>query len=891
MKNLVNRVKRFLPRYTGSGVTLVVCDLFDVKNINTFQARTLGEALREAFTHKPTSARLFLNDITPENDITIASSEFLEKVQGRVICIHQPADPITAIIAIASVIVGVAVAFLFTPVIPNGSANSAPSPTNSLTNRTNQQRLGQRIQDGFGTNWMIPDLLTPTFSVFLDHEEYEFSHMVLGVGEYDILQAKEDTTPAQQIPGTTVQFHKPSEHFAGAIQKQFGNDLTTLESFFGQLLVKRYEGINGQVLPPPDNFFEAKDTITFVHPNIIRNTGSGSFIGSFVAGETVTVSEASELGSAGNLTHDHDADTQTPNVPITYTLDGTYTITSVTEKEIVLSSPEVVNSDWQELTSNSDSTVLSDSILSTESDNLWTEWQYTNQQDMAGFMVTLIAPNGLYVSNGEKHASLYVNTEIEYETLNEQGEPTGIVTTQRLLLEGKNAKVVDGVYAVTTDNRLRETAAKTYHFYINQNVRFRTKRTTRTWRQKGGTNVDELRVRDFMSFSYLQPSQIHNDCTTIFTKTRATAGALRVKQRKLQVQATRKVRNWQDNDSLIATNRAEHIFYHIATEPHLGNLNINDLDIQQITDELEVNRTYFETDKCAEFCHVFDDSNLTTEETLQAIAQSVFCTANRFGKKIRLHFERPEPMSMVQFTGYNIAPDSYQRTENFGMVNDHDGVELTYRSDADGSPIIKRYPDQGETNPKKIQMVGIANDTQAQVHLMRAYQKIKYANVNLRFMGMDETNILLPTHRINVADRTNAKTQDGQVESLDIVEGKAVVTTSEPVYIQDGVSYTLHLQQANGSVENIPVSKGDNLYQLVLERLPSNTVSFGAAAVVSAGYELANSMDDGARQSFLVTSKSPAEGMSHEIEAINYTDKYYQHDKDHVSSIYQAKLF
>ena len=86
---------------------------------------------------------------------------------------------------IISVVVSVA-SMLLMP-MPNINQQSAPpSPNNALAQRTNRQRLGGRIADIFGTGWSFPDLIAPTYSVYINHDETEYSLMCVGRGYYGI---------------------------------------------------------------------------------------------------------------------------------------------------------------------------------------------------------------------------------------------------------------------------------------------------------------------------------------------------------------------------------------------------------------------------------------------------------------------------------------------------------------------------------------------------------------------------------------------------------------------------------------------------------------------------------------------------------------------------------
>ena len=110
------------------------------------------------------------------------------------------------------------------------------------------------------------------------------------------------------------------------------------------------------------------------------------------------------------------------------------------------------------------------------------------------------------------------------------------------------------------------------------------------------------------------------DATIVYTKTKATEGALAVKERKLRLLVQRYVKNWQDNDNLILSNRADDIIYHIARDEKLANLLPSQIDMVQIKAEIDAVIDNFKTPLCAEFCYTFDDNNVSAEEMLQFVA-------------------------------------------------------------------------------------------------------------------------------------------------------------------------------------------------------------------------------------------------------------------------------
>ena len=110
----------------------------------------------------------------------------------------------------ASVAVSLAATFLLAPKMPGaGSQSQPPSPNNALAARSNKQRLGGRIPDIFGEVWSVPDLIAPTYSIYDNNKEVEFSYMCVGRGKHEVKQALDDTTPINQVFGSSVLVYDP----------------------------------------------------------------------------------------------------------------------------------------------------------------------------------------------------------------------------------------------------------------------------------------------------------------------------------------------------------------------------------------------------------------------------------------------------------------------------------------------------------------------------------------------------------------------------------------------------------------------------------------------------------------------------------------------------------
>lgn len=335
--------------------------------------------------------------------------------------------------------------------------------------------------------------------------------------------------------------------------------------------------------------------------------------------------------------------------------------------------------------------------------------------------------------------------------------------------------------------------------------------------------------------------------------------------------------------------RIDDIIYHIAISATTGGLAPNDLNMTQITAEVDAQIAYFGTDSCAQFCGTFDSIDISTEEMIQTVASAGFFTAYRINNKIHLHFERQEPYSTVAFNSHNIMPDTFEYAESFGARDGYDAVEVTYVSPVNDEKVTLMYPKTGGTKVQKIELAGVRNNVQAHMHLMRAYRKNMHSSKTCGFTGVDESAIVLPTNRIDVANQHRADTQQGSI--VDYIKttdtGRETLKLSAPPVFNDNGQGTLYVQTTEAKVESFTVFASDNdpyVVEVGVNSSFSGKVSVGHNKAISATYRFVPRLNvSGDQDSYLVTKKDPGENpFTHRLTCVNYSDKYYQNDQDFI---------
>lgn len=879
---------------------VVIRDIFNPSNnIEMYVGHDVEQLLRQAFGDNglSESVRLYhgnlLDEVTPKTPDDV---DKVMKLDGRIYAVVKPMGVETLIAIAVSVLISVAVAFLMPmPAIAN-AGNQPPSPNNALAARTNKQRLGGRIPDIYGTVWSVPDLIAFTYSVYIDNREIEYSYMCVGRGRFNVTQALDDTTPINQVFGSSVYVYDPNDSLNDTPDFIFGSAMTPDEAALSRLAVKRYTSVNGQVLPPSDNYISL-DKAVFRAGGIIEQSGF-NFPSQLKVGDSLTVVQSNPANSANGIT-----EPPVDGVIVKYSLSGTYVVSALSETRITLTNPASINADWQKLADNADFTMATEATVSTQSEALWQGWFYTASKDHDRALINIRAPNGLYITGENDFEPIGLEFEIESEIVDVNNNPIAgtLERVTRKIYGSKYDKYAnnggigtfrDGNHwwsgAHVSDDEAAQSAGATFevantHMALGKRLRFRVRRKHKRMDMiTGFTAVQEIRIADFYGVRLMTAADAPKGVTTVYTKTLATEGALSLKERKLRLLVQRYV---TDSTSGLPklSNRADDILRDIATDSKIGNLQLNQVDIAQIKAEIDAQVAYFGTDKCSQFCGTFDDNNLSAEETMQTVAKAVFSQAKRQGNKIMLDFEREVPASVAVFNSHNILPDTFTAPQSLGIANDYDGVKIEYTDPVDDAIVTMTYPNDAIVNPREDKLIGVRNKTQAHTHMMRMYNKDRHAYKSCEFVAGDESNIVVRTNRITVADQLRANVQQGSVESIETIGTDIVLHTTDLVSIDPLTPYTLFIQTINNGVESIAVTARDD-YSVILARLPSGEISSGHDAAVHAVYQIVSETDSD-RDAYLVAQKDPSDGMTNKLICTNYDGRYYQNDSDYTNGL------
>lgn len=544
-------------------------------------------------------------------------------------------------------------------------------------------------------------------------------------------------------------------------------------------------------------------------------------------------------------------------------LDGAYTISAITSSTITLATPSSINPDWlklPDLLGGTTYNLVSSVDLDLVTDK-WVGWFDVYKDDATHLHLNIYFPNGLWNQDSKGKTNwAWVNVAVQYQMIDEDG-----VETSPVYNFNHNTGRVTKRYGHGITLKIE--------LPIVGNARFRV---AKTGEHRGNNPMTDCKVKDAYLSSEFNKSE-YQDVTVIRSRTVATDGALSVKERKLNCLVTRKLMV-DGAGALQATRDAGQALIGMALDEYIGRRSSTEIDIPQIKSEIQKIKTYFGSDAPAEFSYTFDDDSLSFEEQAAMIASACFCETYRYGNKLRLKFEAPQDNSVLLFNHRNKVPGSEKRTFNLGIDKDYDGVELEYTSPDDDLRVTYVIPENGSArNPLKISTSGIRNHAVAKTRAWREWNKLQYQTESVEFDALDESNLLVRNDRILVADNTSIKTQDGEVVAVDGL----TLTLSQDVEMQDGVTYYIHLQLQDATVDMIQCLSGEYMNQVILTRAPLQPLVIEEDRYIKTTYQIVAAQDT-SNSAFLLTEASPNDEMTNRLTCINYDARYYEKDHSYI---------
>lgn len=795
------------------------------------------------------STGVYRNSISPENKIALSTvADVINFSKEEIKVLHVVVFPELGLIS-ASLLAATFLPPLFSKKSKKDTStrNTAAvgSPNNGLSDRENISRIKERIPDIYGKVRSVPDLITPPYTVYINNRQVEYSLSVIGRGDFLVEDIRDGETLLSQITGASAEVYAPGGYPSGS----YLTVGTTIPETI--VAVKKSNSVNGQkLLAPNANFVTSLSRFRFFPDGIIEVDNS------------INPDEQPAIDFTQYFAVDDP-------VNVTGHLIGTYTVTSVTATQLGLAAVNSVNGNWATLPTTGYQQVLV-VYISTTSDKIIGPFVIENSSTL---YCNFVAENGLYKDSGEQQFAIAITLSITTQEVNSSDVPFGAVSTRTVTISG----------SAQSKSRIAITF-KSPDSYATKRFRVSVKRVTPKNLTYVGEVNDEITWESLYGVDAISTTNFA-DLTVVKSATFASNNSLALKSRKLNMLVTRKLPILNSDGTFAAaaaTSNFVDIVMAICKDARIGNLadsQIDKIGIFQVGADVA---SYFGTTKAREFNYTFDDANLSFEEILSIVAETVHCSVYRQGAVVKMTFEKSNNNSRILFNHRNKIPGSETRIFTFGNLDDHDGVEVKYQDLKDGSELTYYLPiDQSAINPLTVDIAGITNKIQAYFHAHRRFNKILYGNTVLQFEATQEANLLVRGDRILVADNTRPETFDGEILAKDGL----LLTLSEEFAAEAGESYSIFLQLADATIESIPITPITNsLTTVLLDYNPSMPLAIGISLYAACCYEIvkASSLR---KRAFVVENKEPQTTFNSVVTAYNYDSRYYDQDNDYLTNV------
>ncbi len=851
-----------------------------VNNHESFLVDSVRDFLKTSGLTKHEMSKLRFFDIDILNgEIDTEDLTFLDINEGIVTVVNGetipagPALPYVYVFIASFILVSV-----LTPTIsiPDTGANrSQGSSTNSLGETNNQPATpSARIDDLFGTvTKHVPKLWQVPYRIGENNQEVEIQLLCVGRGKYSIdnKTVLDHTTPFLNIPSAAVNFFEPGTWPGnGSPYQQIGDTITRP---IGEYRLS--SSLNTSELLPPNDLTLGESANWTVNADgtngtfTLNNSGSLgiSLLDYFSVGQTLLMLDCvvQDTSSSVSLYYIVDEPDPTPDTYVTKTfysiqnVSGDYEITNVTSNTVtvtgfgfnVSSSPLFTQTYLVSLTSDTNL------IINTGDNeiNPYTWFRSDNDLEVRVFSVDINQPDigqvfnnilgpffveqnttqmilnftsssGFYKVIGSSYFQIYSTIKIVVEETDEDGIVTGNSFSTDFAYSSHPTKITDSVY---------QTAFISIPY---EYCRVYASRLTDRDKAEGVSNVDKI------EWSYLytyKPNPVDmdlGDVTLMYCLVPSNSQSRLIKERKTNLTVTRKITEYLGDGNFgptesFATERFDQILIHTALDQHCGRLSLNEINADGYLSTYDQMVEYFGDDTLCKFGYDFDTTQVSYDDMFMIIANVVNCKSYTQNGKYDIFFEGEQTTSTMQITSRNKLPDTETVQDDF--QNKYDGVELTYRSNVDGSTQTIYVPsDQSSISPEVIELVGCTTEIQAQCRADRIYNKQLYQRTTVTFDVDEFGKMIVPGQRIDSPDGTRFTKREGVEDGYRVYEGEVIevngltVELSEPVEFTEGEDHYIQFTSMKGNNSGlIKCSPTSDQFIVTLDSLPSETLYDG----------------------------------------------------------------
>lgn len=825
------------------------------------------------------------------------------------------------------------------PEIETGSTSrNAESATNSITRSTNDQRINQRTDDIFGkVTKHIPSIMQVPYTIGINDIEHEVLFGVVGRGHYEIdtNEIFDGITRYNTINGASINIYQPNEFTNDNNEK---NPQISIGSIINEPvgIYRNISSIQRTELEPP---FDENEITPIWHIYWYNNNTANLYIDNYqeldfdfrdniFVGDRINIFDFRLYIDDGTITINHSNGSTTVDALKLVYLTGTYEVLQSEENYISISIPDnhPQHNDWsllpyfteleefdiylisEDLRPNPRSVAFTKTDV-TNLESATIERQGTYQPYQSPVIIQKFKTDSLTIDGllGVSVGAFRIDDDAEYLITN-IASPSGFY--QIINNQDPSEKTIDInilISEIDDDGNLTGNS-QSYNVTYNSNPKSVTRSVFRTFKTYVGNYAkkqvtykrltpDTKLVDDNASISNVTNAFLVNaysfqscdvsafgDCTTWHSLVKNNGQ----KQRQTNMTVTRKLRvlNEFGQSLFVSSNNIDFatILAHMATDPYIGRLELDDINYQNLHALKTEHSDYFGTSKIGEFGHNFDTVDITFQEMFATVCNAVNLVPFTRGTQYDVFFDRQQNESSMFITCRNKFYESEEHTPIYEEI--HDGIELTYRDNETGNHEIILYPDENVTNPKRVEAQGIIHSEQALVKIKRLYNRQKYGMFQVKFDVDEFGRNIVPNKRIDSPDGTRYTIREDTESNYRIYDGTVVeivglvVELDTPITFTDNENHYIRFSLENGNAsESILCTSGDDDYHIVLNNLPVESIYDGYDREKTNFIFMSENVNDSiALLPLTIESKTDNNEEINSVSCINYDDRYYKGD-------------
>ncbi|WP_335928887.1 host specificity factor TipJ family phage tail protein [Vibrio parahaemolyticus] len=823
------------------------------KEHKSYSVSRIADFLKSGFSKDELiNMRFFRADVLGD-EINTEDGTFIDIDEGLIVVIDKRSLPEEGalVYAVAAAIAAVvSIALMPTPATPDVSSTKQVSATNSLSQAKNEPRVGERIDDIFGTvakhtppQWQVP------YRIGVDNQEVEVNLLCLGRGQYEHFDTAtfDGDTLVTRIPNASVNFYGPHTHPGnGEPYHVIGN---VIDEKIG--IYRQPNDLNASELLPPNDLDVAAANWRITTTDNEDGTYTVEFVGSNLADDEIDLTEYIGVGDSVDLRDICKA--QTSDVRELYYYRGTSG--GYSHQTLEVETIQILDFSGTVIAEN----VFSDRFSFIATDDKWLglsnfaplsrAYLVQNQHietdaDYVQFMtlnsevndertyfsdphdppeeesqvdvkvVTYLPSVGLVANNivgpvtigaeveeviinctsasgffklyKNNERSISAQVEVTYDQIDEDGN----------VIEGTTEKIPFD-YQSNSGN-VRFSVYQTYRIdttEITNPIRLYMRRITNRDKSDNVSNVDKIEWSSIYTFEPISADWDSGDVTLAHWASVSNSQSRLSKERKFNLDVTRKITQYLGDGEFgptesYATDDFSQILIHTALDNYCGRLSLSEINADGYLLMRDDILAYFENDESMiKFGYDFDDIQTAYDDMFILICDAVNCLPYVQNGVYDAFFEKRQDTSTMQITHRNKVTDSETCEDVF--ESKYDGVELSFRNRETGVMETISIPDDGSTtNPESITQYGCTTEIQAYRKALRLYYKQIYHTRNVEFDVDEFGRMIVPGQRIDSPDSTRFVYHSGNTDGYRVYDGEVVEINGLNIELSQPVQFT-----------------------------------------------------------------------------------------------------